>query len=286
MDFKIMGNIFQNFTRNVFFSTVLLLLLGCSNGEKLKQIPINDIKSQTKNAEKSNEIKRYYVKIINSIAHDPKAYTQGLQFHNGHLYESTGQYGHSSLRETDPKTGKIIKQINLPDRYFAEGITIVDNKIYLLTWQELTCFVYDINTFRKIKEFQYQGEGWGLVSYKESIILSDGTNFLKFVNPANFRIEKTLSVLENSRVIENLNELEIINNEIWSNIYMTDLIAIINPESGNVTGYIDASILRTNLKDNPDAEVLNGIAYDSTNNKIYLTGKYWNKIFEIELIEQ
>ncbi len=273
--------------QKVFFAFALLLCVSCSNGDKMKQVQNTNMESETTNSSnKNSDIKHFYVKIKGFIEHDDKAYTQGLIFHNGFLYESTGQYGESTLRQIDPKTGKIIKKISIPERYFAEGIALVDNKIYLLTWQELTCFVYDINTFKQIGKFQYPGEGWGLTKYKENLILSDGTNFLKFINPANFKIEKTLSVLDNSKAIDNLNEMEFINGELWSNVYMTDYIAIINVETGNITGYIDATILRTNLINNSEAEVLNGIAYDDKTGKIYLTGKNWNKIFEIELIEQ
>lgn len=274
------------FISKIILISMFMLLISCSSNEQNnKKNTQNDMQIET--SEKvTPKIKRYYIKITNSIPHDEKAYTQGFLFHNGYIYESTGQYGESSLRKIDPFTGKILQKVSIPSTYFAEGIAIVNDKIYLLTWQELTCFVYDLKTFKQITKFNYQGEGWGLTEWNKKLIMSDGTNYLKYINPSNFKIEKTLSVLDNSRSISNLNELEIINGELWANVYLTDVIAIINPENGNITGYIDCSLLRANLVNNPSAEVLNGIAYDSTNNKLWLTGKNWNKIFTVEIIEQ
>ncbi len=273
-------------TKNIIILCSIMFCLSCSANDKNYQKEPSNITTEAKVENTTPIAKKYYAKITGSIPHDDEAYTQGLVYHNGFIYESTGQYGESTLRKIDPKTGKIIQKVSIPSAFFAEGIAIVNDKIYMLTWQELTCFVYDLKTLKQLSKFNYQGEGWGLSEYKNSLYMSDGTNFLKIINPANFKIEKTLSILDNSRSISNLNEMEFINGELWANIYMADIIVRINPESGNILGYIDCSILRASLQNNPSAEVLNGIAYDSTNNIIWLTGKNWNKIFTVEVLEQ
>ena len=270
----------------IFTLLSILFLISCSSNEQNFKKETTNTNSEQKVENTTPVAKKYYAKIISTIPHDENSYTQGLIFHNGFIYESTGQYGESTLRKIDPQNGKILQKINIPSSFFTEGIAISDNKIFQLTWQELTCFVYDLKTFKQIGKFNYHGEGWGLTEFNSKLIMSDGSNYLKFINPANFGIEKTISVLDNSRSINNLNELEIINGEIWANIYMTDFIAIINPETGNVNGFIDCSILRASLQNNPNAEVMNGIAYDKNTNTIWLTGKNWNKIFKVEIIEQ
>jgi glutamine cyclotransferase len=230
--------------------------------------------------------KGYSLKVIRTINHDPDAFTQGLIYHNGFLYESTGLKEHSTLRKLDIKTGKVLKIEKIPDQYFSEGITIFGKNIYMLTWVSNVCFVFDLETFKQKTSFNYFGEGWGLTNDKDHLIMSDGTNVLRFINPSNFEEIKMLNVTDGGLPVKNINELEYINGEIFANIWMTDMIARIDPETGDVSGWLDLSALRDYVKDNPKVEVLNGIAYNKEKDLYYLTGKYWPYIFEVELVNK
>lgn len=226
----------------------------------------------------------YSIKVIRTIPHDPEAYTQGLFYHDGFLYESTGLYGRSSLRKLNPQNGEIVKQINFDSRYFCEGITFHKDQIYAITWQNNTCFVFDIKTFAEIKEIFYAGEGWGITNYDENyLIQSDGTNILKVIQPDNFQIIKTINVNIQNEPLNNLNELENIDNEIWANIWMHDSIAVIDKDNGKVKYLVDVSSLRTYIEPSQQVDVINGISYDSKTKRIFLTGKLWPLIFEVML---
>jgi glutaminyl-peptide cyclotransferase len=223
--------------------------------------------------------------VVRAYAHDPKAFTQGLEYYEGHLYESTGRYGESTLRETSLETGKTIQQVNLPPKYFGEGLTIFHGKIYQLTWLTKVGFIYDLRTFRKIGEFTYQSEGWGLTHDDNSLILSDGTNRLQFIDPATFAVTKTIEVYAGDSAVTNLNELEYIDGEIFANIWHSPRIARIDPRSGRVLAWIDLTPLTTREPHQPE-EVLNGIAYDARRKRLFVTGKCWSEIIEIKLESQ
>ncbi|MBT8316563.1 MAG: glutaminyl-peptide cyclotransferase [Lutibacter sp.] len=234
----------------------------------------------------------YTYKIINTYPHDKGAYTQGLEFYNGFLYEGTGRKGSSSIRKVELTTGKIIQQQDLSETYFGEGITIFKNKIYQLTWQSGIGFVYDVETFEKEKEFKYtkSQEGWGLTHNGEKLIKTDGTERIWFLNPETLKEESYIEAYTNTQKVEKLNELEYINGKIYANIWQKNSILIVNPISGKVEGVanlnsLKAEILKEQTLDDSD-EVLNGIAFDKENNRIFVTGKHWSKLYEIELIKK
>ena len=228
---------------------------------------------------------RYNYKVVNTYPHDRSAFTQGLFFDNGMLYEGTGQETGSTLREVELVTGRVIRQLNLSAELFGEGITLYKDRIYQVTWRSKVGFVYDKSTFRQINKIYYQSEGWGLTTMKDNIVMSDGTNVLYIIEPEMFTVIARLEVYDNEKMVDQLNELEYINGEIWANIWNTDLIARIDPSTGKLLAYID---LKGILKD-PDTDtsinVLNGIAYDSEGGRIFVTGKNWPRLFEIKITE-
>jgi glutamine cyclotransferase len=225
----------------------------------------------------------YGFEVVHAWPHDPKAFTQGLIFHEGVFIESAGQYGESSLRRVEPRTGKILKRVDVPAQYFAEGLTLLGGKLYQLTWQNKRGFVYDPQTFEKTGEFRYDGEGWGLTTDGQSLILSDGTNQLRFIDPATFRVTRTVSVFDRGQPLRELNELEYVKGEIYANIWHDDRIVRLDPQTGKILGWIDLSgiIPRSELDD--EEAVLNGIAYDAAADRLFVTGKLWPKLFEIRV---
>ncbi len=229
---------------------------------------------------------QYTYKIIKRYPHDENSYTQGLIYHNGVMYEGSGQYGESMLRMYKLENGEIIQSYSLPNNVFGEGIAIYNNKIYQLTWQSHIAYEFDLNTFKLIRTFDFNTEGWGLTTYDNHLILSDGTNILYFINPENFTEVKRIEVYDNIGPVNNLNELELIEGKIYANVYQTNYIVIIDPETGFVEAKIDLTHIldKTKLKREPD--VLNGIAYDNKQKRIFVTGKYWPEIYEIQLIEK
>jgi glutamine cyclotransferase len=233
----------------------------------------------------SEDVPTYSYKIKNSWPHDSRAYTQGLIFHDGVLWESTGQYGESSLRKVELKTGKVIKQISVPRNYFAEGMTVFHNKVFQLTWQEHKGFIYDPDTFQKQGEFTYTGEGWGLTHDDESLIMSDGTDKIRFLDASTLRTTRTISVTDRGEPVHELNELEYIKGEIYANVYQTDRIARIEPKTGKILGWIDLTGLLAVTDRTGGEDVLNGIAYDSKGRRLFVTGKMWPKLFEIEIVK-
>jgi glutamine cyclotransferase len=224
-------------------------------------------------------------RVINSYPHDRNAFTQGLFYFNGRLYEGTGQETGSSLREVELKTGKVIRQLNLEPQLFGEGITLYNDRIFQVTWKSKVGFVYDRATFNLINRVYYQTEGWGLTTIKNQIVMSDGTNVLYFIDPEMFTVISRLEVYDNEKKADELNELEYINGEIWANIWMSDLIARIDPASGKVISYIDLHGILNDHETDTSVNVLNGIAYDEEGNRIFITGKNWPKLFEIKLTE-
>jgi glutamine cyclotransferase len=222
--------------------------------------------------------------IVNTFAHDTLAFTEGLEFYRDTLIESTGQNGVSHFRKYDYKTGKIFKQVNLENEYFGEGITVINNKIYQLTWQSNVGFIYDANTLKKLKTFPYDKkiEGWGMTHDDKHIYQSDGTEKIWKMDPETQKMIDYINVYTNSNKIKSINELEWIDGKIYGNIWQKDAIAVINPITGAVEGVLDLSGLRSKVKAKPE-DVLNGIAYNPKTKTIFVTGKNWNKLFEIRI---
>lgn len=229
------------------------------------------------------KINRY--RVINSYPHDKHAFTQGLFYDNGSLYESTGQETESSLREVEIATGKVLRQLNLESSLFGEGITLYKDRIFQVTWRSKVGFIYEKETFRQINKIYYPTEGWGLTTVGDKIVMSDGTNILYFYEPELFTVTSKIEVYDNEKKVDSLNELEYIDGEIWANIWMKDQIARIDPSSGKVIAYIDLQGLLPQNERSSDTEVLNGIAYDKEGGKIFVTGKRWPKLFEIKITE-
>lgn len=226
--------------------------------------------------------------IVNTYPHDIHAYTQGLEFYRDTLIEGTGRKGFSSLRKTDYKTGKVYKQINLDRKYFGEGITVLNNKIYQLTWQENTGFVYNADNLEKIKEFSYfkNIEGWGITNDGKYLYQSDGTEKIWIIDPETLKEIDYINVYTANTKIKGVNELEWIDGKIFGNIYLKDAIAIIDPKNGAVEGVINLIDLKNKVTLHPELDVLNGIAYNPKTKTIFVTGKNWDKMFEIRIKEE
>jgi len=253
-----------------FTICIFFILIACGEGEA----GLDAVASQ------------YTYRIINEYPHDSNAFTQGLFFHNGYLYEGTGRYGASSIRRVDLQTGEVLQNHALDSRYFGEGITLFGDTLYQLTWTSRTGFIYDKESFDQLGTFNYPTQGWGLTNDNSRLIMSDGSATLYFLDPETLQNTGELLVTYNNAPVTRLNELEYINGEIYANVYMTDYIVTINPLSGQVTGWINLQGLLSSSEQPASMEsVLNGIAYDSTGGRLFVTGKLWPKIFEIELVE-
>ena len=231
--------------------------------------------------------KELIANVVESFPHNTTSYTQGLEFYQGVLYEGTGGMGRtggeSRISKVDYKTGEILKKKILDDAYFGEGITVFNDKIYQLTWQQNKCFVYDINTFTLVDEFSFTGEGWGMTNDGTHLIMSDGTERLYFRDPDNFGLVRTIEVYSNSGPQKQLNELEYINGKIYANVYQTSTIVIIDPATGTVEGIIDLSLVALEYREG--GEVLNGIAFDKETERIFVTGKNWPYLLHITVEE-
>lgn len=225
-------------------------------------------------------------KVVNTFPHDTLSFTEGFEFYHDTLLESSGQYNQSKLIKTDYKTGKAYKTVALKGQYFGEGLTVINNKIYQITWKEKTGFIYDAVTLKLEKSFAYDKdtEGWGMANDGKKIYQSDGTEKIWTMDPETQKMEGYINVYTNTSKIKAVNELEWINGKIYGNIWQKDAIAVINPLNGAVEAVLDLSGLRKSVKSS-QAEVLNGIAYNKKNNTIFVTGKYWDKVFEIKVSE-
>ena len=223
--------------------------------------------------------------VKNTYPHDPQAFTQGLFYKDGFLYESTGLNGRSSVRKVELTTGKVLQKKDVSADYFGEGIAELDGNIVELTWQSQVGFVYDGKTFQQKRQFNYVGEGWGLTSDQHNLYMSDGTAEIRIWNPA-FQEVRRIQVTANGKPVERLNELEWVDGELYANVWGTDVIARINPQSGNVVGWIDlTALLAPELRSNVSQDaVLNGIAYDAKRHRLFVTGKLWPKLFEIAVV--
>ncbi len=238
----------------------------------------------------SVSVPTYGFEIVNTFKHDARAFTQGLVFHDGVLFESTGQLGESTLRKVDLETGRVLQKFNLAADIFAEGITIVNGKIYQISWQNGVAWSYNLEDFKLLKEFRYAGEGWGLTNDGTNLIMSDGTHVLRVVNPENFETIRTIPVFrENGQVLMKINELEWVNGEIWANIWHSETIGLpnhiarISPKDGQLLGWINLDGISPEDVGRSDENTLNGIAYDEKTDRIFVTGKLWKRLFEIRL---
>ena len=223
------------------------------------------------------------VRVVASFPHDPTAFTQGLVIHRGHLYEGTGRYGHSAVRRVNLETGQVEHSASLPAVYFGEGITVLGERLYQLTWQNETGVIYDLDSLRVMEVFEYQGEGWGLTEDGSHLIVSDGSEHLQFWDPETLLPVRQVTVQDRGTPVPRLNELEYIQGEIWANVWYEDRIARISPATGQVLGWIDLSGLYTDPTRGTE-DVLNGIAYDTDADRIFVTGKNWPALYEIELV--
>ena len=231
------------------------------------------------------KVRAYKLQVVQEYPHDPLSYTQGLFFLNGELIETTGEFGESTLRKVDLKTGKALRRLDFDQKYFIEGSAALNGNLYILTWTNKVAFVYDAATWEYKSTWRYPREGWGLTTDGKSLIASDGSASLYFMSE-DFKQQRVLTVKLNGNPVRNLNELEWIDGRIWANVYMSDLIVIINPMNGVVEATVDCTgLLPQNLR-NEYTDVLNGIAYNPRTRKIYLTGKYWKRLYEVKLVEK
>lgn len=281
----------------ITFLAITLLLSACNDVQRatpnltptpvVSTSPSLSSSPATANSNSSTaDVPTYTYEVVNTYPHARDAYTQGLIFQDGILWESTGERGRSSLRKVDLKTGKVLKKVDVPLEFFAEGMTVLDGKVYQLTWQEHKGFIYDAETLKKLGEFSYQGEGWGLTHDGESLIMSDGTNQLRFLHPNTLQVKRTISVFDKGEPLAQLNELEFIRGEIWANIWQTDKIVQLDPQTGKILGWIDLTGLLPTRDYTPETDVLNGIAYDKEGDRLFVTGKLWPKLFEIRLVKK
>lgn len=221
---------------------------------------------------------------VNVYPHDPTAFTQGLAYEGGMLYEGTGLRGHSTLRKVDMESGEVLQFLELQDLFFGEGVTVYGDRAIQLTWQSNTGFVYDKDSFELLQEFEYPTEGWGITHDGTRLIMSDGTSTLRFLDPHTFEETGRVEVFDEHGPVVSLNELEYVNGEVYANVWQTDRIAKVAPQTGQVLGWIDLTGLLTPEDRNRPVDVLNGIAYDSKNDRLFVTGKLWPKLFEIRLV--
>lgn len=220
---------------------------------------------------------------VDKFPHDPGAFTQGLDFKGTRLFEGTGLEGRSSLREVDLETGEVERRVDLADNLFGEGITILGRRVYQITWQNGKCFVYDLKTFRRVRRFGYEGEGWGLTHNGRRLVMSDGTNVIRFRDPQTFEVTREIEVTDDGEPVDLLNELEWIDGEIFANVWTTDLVVRIDPATGDVTGRLDLSALKQQEEAEGSPDVTNGIAYMEAEDRLFVTGKLWSNVYEIQL---
>jgi len=259
---------------------LVLISLGCTRRSETRSSQHRAIVAE---AVASRSAPVYSFEVVNIFPHDSYAFTQGLVIQDGVLVESTGLNGRSSLRRVDLASGNVLKKVDISEQYFAEGVTIFKGRVFQLTWKAGKGFIYDPATFERTGEFSYSGEGWGLTHDDRSLILSDGTNEIRFINPENFSVERTIKVTAGGKKLDELNELEYVKGEIFANIWQDDRIVRIDPNSGEVVGWIDLTGLLSPTDRTTQTNVLNGIAYDAAADRLFVTGKLWPKLFEVKL---
>ena len=268
----------KSFTAILFSASLLFAAVGASSG-------CNGNTSRRSAAPMPVEPARYSYRIVASYPHLTTSYTQGLQYVDGVMWESTGLNGKSRLQKIDIETGAADVVAELPDSEFGEGLAVLGDEIFQLTWTSNIAHVYDRKTGRRLRNVRYSGEGWGLATDGERLYMSNGSEYIYRVDPATFKREKTITVTVKGEPVRYLNELEWIDGRIWANVYTTDCIVIIDPETGAVEGIVDLQGLLPETEITSETDVLNGIAYDAVNKRIFVTGKNWSRIFEIELVE-
>lgn len=277
-------------SRQMIFCLTLLFCAACNPSQATG--PVQSPQQQDQ-AAVPFRVSNYTYEVINTYPHDPAAFTQGLVYHQGLLYESTGLNGQSSLRRVELQTGQILRKVDVPQQFFAEGLALFNNRLYQLTWITPITFVYDLDSFSLLRTFGYTGagwgatqEGWGLTHNGHSLIMSDGTSQIRFLDPETFQVQRTINVLDEGRSVRQLNELEYIKGELFANIWQTDRIARIDLQTGRVTGWVNlAGLLKAEDRTRP-VDVLNGIAYDDAGDRLFVTGKLWPKLFEIKLVSR
>lgn len=230
--------------------------------------------------------RQYSYRVVNDYPHDIRSFTQGLAYHDGYLYESTGQYGRSTLREVELETGEVLRSLNLDRELFGEGLCVHDGNLYQLTWKSRVGFIYDIETFRVLRRVHYQTEGWGLTSDGSNLLKSDGSHYIYLLEPQYFSETGRIEVYDHNGRVDNLNELELIDGVIYANIFGADDIVMIEQKTGRVVGVIDLTGILAARYHHSNLDVLNGIAYDHDNDRLFVTGKNWPRLFEIELVEK
>ncbi|HEY6271155.1 MAG TPA: glutaminyl-peptide cyclotransferase [Terriglobales bacterium] len=240
--------------------------------------------AQSGRAPETKPVPEYSFKVVNVFPHDPAAFTQGLVYHDGFLYEGTGLNGRSSLRKVKLETGQVLQSTDLSQEFFGEGIAILNNEVFQLTWRSEAGFVYKLNDFSTLRRFSYSGEGWGLTTDGHDLFMSDGSAEIRVLDPKTLREKRRIKVHDASTPITELNELEFVEGEIFANVWQTDRIARISPLTGRVTGWIDLKGLLSPVYKLEEGAVLNGIAYDPTRKRLFVTGKLWPKVFEIQLV--
>lgn len=268
------------------FISLLFVLSSCKGPDYPGAVAV----TSTPAPERPAEAIEYTYQVVNTYPHDPESFTQGLVFSDGIFYESAGlnqDYGgHSSLRRVEITTGNVLQKVGVPEPYFAEGLTLFQGQLFQLTWKEGIGLIYDPKTFKSQGQFKYKGEGWGLTNDGKSIIMSDGSNELRFIDPKDFTEQRRIKVSYKGRPMQKLNELEYVKGEIYANIWQEDVILKIDPKDGKVTGVVDMSGILKPEDRAPESDVLNGIAYDPGADKLYVTGKKWPKLFEIKLLKK
>lgn len=281
--------------RLFFFILLALFVSSCGPAPAGRSINVNNPANANKTPSDSKPLLTYSYEVVKSYPHDPTAFTEGLFYHDGFLYESTGEEGESSLRKVDLATGKVVKKFDLPREDFGEGIAMIGDKVYMLTWRQGLGRVFDINDFTLIKEFTYQGDGWGMTTDGTFLYLTQSTHVIKVMDPETFKTVRTIPVLrEDGKPLTQINELEWIKGEIWANVWHSEdpkilgkpnHIARIDPASGKLLGWIDLQGISPGDQGKPDQSenTLNGIAYDKDGDRIFVTGKDWKKLYEIKL---
>ena len=268
------------YLRSYFLAPLILLLFVGFTPANAENREIS-----TANLLKNTRVHIWGISVVEIFPHDPESFTQGFVYHRGYFYESTGLHGKSALKKIELNSGKVIKRVELGKEYFGEGMTILDDKIYQLTWLNATGFIYDLSSFKKTGRFSYRSEGWGLTTDGKSLVMSDGTAVITFLNPETFQVSRRIKVRDGKIPVKYINELEFIRGEIWANVFTTDLIARISSQTGRVLSWVDLSSLPALLPRSSRRDVLNGIAYDPERDRIFVTGKLWPKIFEIKIVK-
>ncbi len=259
------------------------LLLWRNSQHSRGRVSANPVIEARLQSTSSDSARKLGYKVVASYPHDPEAFTQGLVWQDGRLYESTGQYGQSSLRQVELKSGRVLKKLALSPQYFGEGLALANGRLYQITWQSGQAFLYDLQ-FKQLNTYRYEGEGWGITFNGTSLIMSDGSDTLTYRNPQTFAPGRTVKVTMNGEPLRNLNELEYINGLVWANVWQTDYVVCIDPKTGVVRSYLDLRGLLPDRLRTGKENVLNGIAFDKKSRRILLGGKLWPRLFEIRII--